>query len=148
LTNKIIRALENAGRDAEVISLCIKEAEKTHSYERLVKQLRKAGRTAEAEKWIHKGITATYKKWPGIAGFLKKELLDIRSRQKDWLYVAAICADEFFEEPSLKAFEDLQKASEKAGVWFPVREAILHFLKRGGKSPGSTHGLAPARYGV
>ncbi|MEW6002795.1 MAG: SWIM zinc finger family protein [Nitrospirota bacterium] len=134
LTNKIIRALENAGREAEVISLCIKEAEKTHSYERLVKQLRKAGRTTEAEEWIHKGITATRKKWPGIAGFLKKDLLDIRSRQKDWLYVAAICADEFFENPGLKAFEELRKASEKAKVWPHVREAILHFLKTG-KNP-------------
>ncbi len=131
LTNEIIRALENAGRETEVISLCIKEAEKTHSYERLVKQLRKAGRTTEAEEWIYKGITATRKKWPGIAGFLKKELLDIRSRQKDWLSVAALCADEFFEKPCLKAFEELQKTSEKAKVWPQVREAILHFLKTG-----------------
>jgi uncharacterized Zn finger protein len=134
LTNKIIRALGNAGRDAEVISLCINEAEKTHSYERLVKHLRKAGRTAEAEEWIQKGITATRKKWPGIAGFLKKELLDIRSRQKDWLSVAALCADEFFENPCLKTFEELQKASERAKVWPQVREAILHFLKTG-KNP-------------
>jgi uncharacterized Zn finger protein len=34
LTNEIIRALGNAGREEEVISLCLKEAEKNHSYER------------------------------------------------------------------------------------------------------------------
>ncbi|OGW44847.1 MAG: hypothetical protein A2Y66_06785 [Nitrospirae bacterium RBG_13_41_22] len=134
MTNEIIRALENAGREGEVIPLCIMEAERTYNYERLVKQLKKAGRTAEAEEWIHKGIVATRKKWPGIAGFLKKELLDIRSHKKDWLYVTALCADEFFEKPCLKAFEEIQKASEKAKVWPPVREAILHFL-RSGKNP-------------
>ena len=134
LTTKIIRALENAGREEEVISLCLKKAEKTHSYERLVKQLQKAGRTAEAEEWIRRGILATHKKWPGIAAALTRELLDIRRLRKDWLFVAAIRADEFFENPGLKAFEELQKASEKAKVWPPVREAILHFLKTG-KNP-------------
>lgn len=137
LTNKIIWALENSGRKEEIVPLCLKEAEKTHSYERLVKQLRMAGRTAEAEEWIRKGISATYKKWPGIAAALTKELLDIRRLRKDWLFVAAILADEFFENPGLKAFEEIQRASEKAKVWPPVREAILHFLKTG-KNPRET----------
>jgi uncharacterized Zn finger protein len=102
--------------------------------ERLVKQLRRAGRTAEAEEWIRRGISATHKKWPGIAAALTGELLDILRLRKDWLFVAAIRADEFFENPGLKAFEELQRASEKAKVWPSVREAILHFLKTG-KNP-------------
>lgn len=126
-----MRALENAGREEEIIPLCLKEAEKTYSYERLVKRLRKAERTAEAEEWIRWGISATHKKWPGIAAALTRELLDIRCLRKDWLFVAAVRADEFFENPGLKAFEELQKTSEKAKAWPPVREAILHFLKTG-----------------
>ncbi len=131
LTDKIIWALENAGREEEVIPLCLKEAEKTYSYERLVKRLRMAGRTAEAEEWIRRGISATNNKWPGIAGFLKKELLTIRNLKRDLPFVAALCADGFFENPCLKTFEELQKASERAKVWPQVREAILHFLKTG-----------------
>lgn len=134
LTNKIIQALENAGRQDEVFSLCMQEAERTSSYERLVKRLRKAGRNAEAEEWIRKGITATCNKWAGIASTLKSELLDIRRLKKDWLYVAALHADEFFDRPSLSAFEELRKASEKARVWLPVREVVLNFLETG-KNP-------------
>ncbi|MBI4685617.1 MAG: SWIM zinc finger domain-containing protein [Nitrospirae bacterium] len=134
LTDEIIGALENAGRHNEVLSLCMQEAEKSGSYERLVKKLRKAGLTEEAEEWIYKGIMATCNKWPGIAGMLKKELLDIRRLKKDWLFVAALHADEFLDRPSLSAFEELRKASEKAKVWFPVREAILNFLETG-KNP-------------
>ena len=54
--------------------------------------------------------------------------------KKDWLYVAALHADEFFEHPSLSAFEELRKASDKAKVWLPVREVVLDFLKTG-KNP-------------
>lgn len=54
LTGEIIHALENAGRNAEVIDLCMKEAETTGSYVRLVKLLRKARRVSEAEAWIRK----------------------------------------------------------------------------------------------
>jgi uncharacterized Zn finger protein len=131
LTDEILHALENAGRQDEALSLCKQEAERTHSYDRLIKHLRKVGHTAEAETWIRKGISATCKKWPGIASSLKGELLNIRSLKRDWLFVAALHADDFFWGPSLKIFEDLKKASEKASVWPPVREAMLHFLETG-----------------
>lgn len=131
LTDEIIRALESAGRNAEMIDLCTKEAETTGSYVRLVKQLRKAQRISEAESWIRKGITATLSKLPGIASDLKNELLEIRRRNKDWFYVAAIRADEFFENPGIEPFKDLKSASEKAEVWPQVRETALHFLEFG-----------------
>jgi len=131
LTDQIISALENAGRRDAVLSLCKQEAERTRSYVRLVKHLRKAGRTDEAEEWIRKGIAAALKKSPGIAESLKDELLEIRSLRKDWAFVAALRAGDFIEHQSFKAFEDLKKSSEKAKVWPPVREAVLHFLETG-----------------
>ncbi len=135
LSDEVIHAMGNAGRQDEVLSLCKHEAERTHSYDRLVKHLRKAGHTVEAEEWIRKGIAATFQKWPGIASSLKGELLNMRSLKKDWLFVAALYADEFFVKPSLNAFKDLQKASEKAKVWPSVRKAMLHFLETG-ERPG------------
>ena len=131
LTDDIIRAMENAGRQEEAITLCLQEAEITSSYDRLVKQLRKARRSAEAEEWIRKGIAATSDKLPGIANGLKEELLDMRRRKKDWDFVAAVLVDDFFERPSLDAFKDIRKASEKARVWEPVRKVALHFLESG-----------------
>ena len=100
LTNWIIQALEESGRKEEVIPLCEREAEKTASYERLVKALIKARRWKEAEDWIHKGIRATEKKWPGIASNLRTNLKEIRAKTGDWHRVAAIEADEFFGSPS------------------------------------------------
>jgi len=142
LLDEIIHALENARRQKEVIPLCMKEADATRSYKRLVEQLRKAGRTEEAEEWIRKGITAIKNKWPGISSSLKEELLNIRSIKKDWLFVAALRADDFFDQPALRAYEDLQKASEKAKVWPKVRESVLHFLETG-KTDGKGDGQWP-----
>ena len=61
LSNWIIRAFENAGRQEQIIPLCEQEAVKTGSYTRLVDALRKAKRLGEAEQWIHRGIKATQK---------------------------------------------------------------------------------------
>lgn len=133
MSDEIIRALENAGRKDEVITLCLQEAEITSSYDRLVKHLRKAKRDAEAEEWIRKGIAATSDKWLGIANGLKEELLDMRRRKRDWNFVAAVLVDDFFGNPSLDAFKELRKASEKAHASEPVRKAVLHFLETGKK---------------
>jgi uncharacterized Zn finger protein len=131
LTDEIIKALKSAGRNEEAIALCLKEAEITCSYDRLVKELQNAGRDAEAEEWIRKGIAATLNKWPGIASSLKNALLDMRKRRKDWNFATALLADNFFDEPSLNAFKELQKAAERAQVWQPVKDAVMHFLKTG-----------------
>lgn len=147
LTDEILRVLGNAGREEEALALCRQEAEKTHSYVRLVKHLRKSGHTAEAEEWICKGIAATYNRWPGIAASLKSELLNIRSLKGDWLYVAALYADDFLERPGLKAFEDLKKASEKAKLWHLIREAMLSFLETG-KFPKQSSGWPLSDTGI
>jgi uncharacterized Zn finger protein len=131
LSGEVVRAMENAGREDEAIGLCLREAEATGSYERLVRKLRKAGRTTEAEEWIRKGVTATQNKLPGIASSLKKELLDIRQRKKDRPFAAALRADDFFEQPGLKTFKELQVAAEKARVWPTVRDACLEYLETG-----------------
>lgn len=129
LSSEVVRAMENAGREDEAIDLCLREAEAAGSYERLVRKLRTAGRTTEAEEWIRKGVTATQNKLPGIASSLKKELLDIRQRKKDWPFAAALRADDFFEQPCLKNFKELQVAAEKARVGPKVRAACLEFLE-------------------
>lgn len=131
LSDEVIRALENAGREEEAIARCFQEAEATGSYERLVKKLRIAGRTTEAEEWIRKGVKATQGTLPGIASSLKKELLDVRQRKRDWLFVAALRADDFFASPGLITFKDLHAACEKEHVWKEVRDACLMFLETG-----------------
>lgn len=138
LSNWLIRALDRAGRREEIIPLCQQEAEKTGSYLRLVEQFKKARRWEEAEQWIRKGIAATGKRWPGIAGQLRTSFREMRERAQDWTCVAALRADDFFAEPSLQTFQALQKAAKRAEVLPAVRAAALHYLETGAVPQPST----------
>ena len=131
LTNWLIRALEGAGRQGEIIPLCEHEAEKTGSYFRLIDRLKQAKRWEEAEKWIHKGIKATQQRWPGIADQLRTAWREIREREKNWSQVAALYADKFFQQPGLQSFRELQKAATRAKVWPAVETAARHYLETG-----------------
>jgi uncharacterized Zn finger protein len=131
LTDWLIHALEHAGRHDEIIPLCEREADETGSYVRLVQRLKAANRWEEAEQWIHKGIRTTQKHLPGIASELRTALRDIREKENDWPHVAAMHADDFFQHPTLQAFQELQRAAERAGVWPVVRAGALHYLETG-----------------
>jgi uncharacterized Zn finger protein len=129
LTDWIVRSLENAGRNEEIIPLCEKEAVKTGSYTRLVNVLRKAKRFEEAEQWIHKGIKATQKEWPGVASQLRDALREMREKEGSWLQVTAFRVEEFLQMPSLHGYKEMKKAAEKAKVWPAVRAASLLYLE-------------------
>ena len=131
LSNWAIHALERAGREEEIIPLCIAEAQKTVSYERLVKRLVAARRYEDAEKWIKEGIRDLGQKWPGIAAGLRGSLLEIRILQQNWPVVAALKVEEFVCHPSRQAFMECKKASGKTEAWPKVREFLLHFLEKG-----------------
>lgn len=131
LSDWVILALRNAGRHADIIPLCEREAETTGSYVRLVDYLLEAKRWEEAEQWIYKGIRATQKRWPGIASGLRTTLRQMREKEGDWLRVAAFRAEDFFSNPTLDTFEKLRKAAEKAEVWQAVKIASMDYLETG-----------------
>jgi uncharacterized Zn finger protein len=131
VTDWLIHALQYAGREDEIIPLCRQEAEQTGSYVRLVSYLVEADRQEEAEQWIRKGIEATQVKWPGIAHQLRQMQREMRASEKDWLRVAAFYAEDFFAQPTLQAYQEMQKAAERAEVWPAVRAAALHYLETG-----------------
>jgi uncharacterized Zn finger protein len=131
LTEWLINALEHAGQHEAIIPLCEHEAEATGSYVRLVNYLKSANRWEEAEQWIHKGIKTTQKHLPGIASELRTALRDNREKEGDWLEVATMRADDFFQHPTLHAFQELEKAAERADVWPSVRAGAMHYLETG-----------------
>jgi len=131
LSDRIIKALGHAGRQAEILLLCEREAEQTESYTRLVNRLKTAGQVEAAEQWIDKGIVATREGKPGIANELRDAWRDIRERANDWPQVAALYADDFFRAPSLRSYQALQRAAEKAEVWPAVKAIILEYLQTG-----------------
>jgi len=129
--NWLIQALENAGRSEEIIPLCEKEAEETGSYVRLVKYLKDTKRWQEAEQWIRKGIKDTQKKWPGIANQLRGELRDIKEREGNLIYVAALRFNDFISYPSLSTFQEMIEAAQKSDIASQVRIVALRFLETG-----------------
>jgi uncharacterized Zn finger protein len=131
LSNWIIRALEQAGREEEIIPLCQVEAQKTGSFTRLVDHLVVAKRYSDAEYWIQEGIRKTETEWPGIASELRQRLKEIRTSQKDWFAVATMQTEEFVRYPSEKTFIECQKASTKTKTWFNVRQHLLAYLEKG-----------------
>lgn len=126
-----IHALEEAGREKEIIPLCESEARLTGSYERLIKRLMTENRYEEAETWIQKGIAKIKKEWPGTASRLRERLQEIRRMQKNWPVVAAMAVDEFVRSPSQQTFSECRKATEKTNHWAKVREFLLRFLETG-----------------
>jgi len=126
-----IHALEGAGREAEIVPLCITEAKMTGRYDRLVQRLMAARRYEDAEKWIREGLRALGEKWPGIGASLRDKLRELRALEQNWPAVAALRVEEFVRHPSLQAFADCRKASLKAKAWPQVRESLLGYLEKG-----------------
>ena len=138
LSNWLILALKRAGRREEIIPLCRQEAEKTGSYLRFVEHLKKGKQWEEAEEWIRKGIVATEKQRPGIAVQLRTAFREMREEQQKWHSAAALRADDFFLEPSLQTFQELEKAAQRAGVGPEVRIAAMQYLETGTRPQPST----------
>jgi uncharacterized Zn finger protein len=131
LSNWVIQALEKAGRTDEVIPLCEREAEITGDYPRLVEWLRRSKRFKDAEEWIERGMKATRGKWPGIASGLRNVLREMRENEGNWPQAASFRAEDFFQDPSLATYKELQKAAQKAKVWPEVRSAAMIYLETG-----------------
>lgn len=127
----LIEALEKAGRGDEIIPWCEREAEATGNYLRLVERLGAAGRTAEAESWIARGIAVTEKEQPGVAEPLRDAWRRLREAAGDVLGVAAFHAEKFWAEASLPTLQALLAAAEAAGVGPAVRAAALRYLETG-----------------
>ncbi|MFZ5451703.1 MAG: SWIM zinc finger family protein [Thermodesulfobacteriota bacterium] len=131
LTRWVIHALERAGREAEIIPLCIAEAKMTGSYDRLVQRLMAAQRYGDAEKWVKKGLLAIGEKWPGTGAGLRDKLREIRTLEHNWPVVTALRVEEFVRRPSIQAFTDCRKAGGKAKAWPQVRASLLRYLENG-----------------
>jgi len=131
LSDWAIHALEQAGRKDEIIPLCIAEAKRTGSYDRLVKRLVAARCYEDAEKWIKQGLQDLGKEWPGITAGLRDKLREIRTLEKNWPAVAAMRVEEFVRNPSRQTFEECRKTAGKVKAWPDVRESLLHYLEKG-----------------
>ncbi len=143
----LIRALEYAGRENEILAVCEREARQTGSYERLVKRLIEKKQYEQAERWATEGIEKTIAKLPGIASSLEKLLGEMAIQRRQWPIAAAHAALDFFAHPSRDSFQRLLKAAAKAGCENSIRGIALNFLETGVSPlpPGKTSPKSTAK---
>ena len=131
VVDQLAWALQNAGLFEEAVLLCEREAEETGSYVRLVEMLLDAGQKEKAKEWIYRGIRETRKEKPGIAHRLRQTLIEIKEKEGDWLFTAALQAEEFFRDPKLSTYLNMQGAAEKTGVWQELGKIAHGYLEKG-----------------
>ncbi|MBN1982281.1 MAG: SWIM zinc finger domain-containing protein [Chitinivibrionales bacterium] len=142
LTDMAVNALSKSGRSDEIAPLCIRMAEATENYERIAEVLIGRGDAAGAQEWLRKGIVATAKHQSVVAQKLRCELIETCRSTRDWATAAALCADQFFEEPSLRTYTDLSMVCVKAGVWDRVKPVVIRFLETGHRPEPASGGAA------
>lgn len=131
-TNWLAKALQKAGRGAEVGPLFEREAVITGSYVRLVRHLIKAGAVDDAQRWAAAGVRAVPTTRAGVSRELVVAHAELARARKDWPVVAAHAAYEFFARPDVASFKTLCKSAAKAGCGPAVRAAAEQFLQTGG----------------
>lgn len=129
--DRLVQTLQNAELFEEIIPLCEREAEEKGSYVRLVGMLLESGQKEKAKEWIYRGIRETRKEKPGIARQLRQTLLEIKEKEGDLYFIAALQAEDFFRAPELSSYLDMWIAAEKAGIWQEVRKKAHIYLENG-----------------
>ncbi len=131
VVDRLIDALRKSGLSEEIIPISELEAERTGNYVRPVRELLDSGQKEKAEEWIYRGIKETREDEPGTAYELLQILLEIKEKEGNWLFVAALETEEFFRFPQLASYIKMQKAARKIGKWQEIREAALQYLRNG-----------------
>lgn len=133
---KIASALENAGREDEVVDLLVSSLKKTHCYESLVNLLLRLDRRDEAIAWCRKGIVACMKDAPGISVSLRNKMRSFAEEKGDDLLVAAYDTLKFLSYPGLSEYEQMRKSCMRVKKWEKVRDLALKYLETGRRPDG------------
>lgn len=138
LLNTLLEAYARAGWKDRIIPRLEDEADTSHCYPQLTDELLAAGERERARRWCIQGYTRTVDKAPGIASALQERLRTIAQEERRYDLVAAYRAQDFFDRPSSRDYQELRKAAEKAQCWPAVRNAVLRYLETG-QNPALGH---------
>ena len=131
LTGWLIAALEQTGREDEIIPLREREAEITGDYIQLIDLLIEEKHYEDAENWCQKAIANTDPNHPGTISDIEDRLRTIREKTGDHLSAATFYAEDFFSNPSLHTFQELCKSAQKAKVGPAVEAWARYFMETG-----------------
>lgn len=131
LTGWLIAALEQTGREDEIIPLREREAEITGDYIQLIDLLIEEKHYEDAENWCQKAIANTDSNHLGTISDIEDRLRTIREKTGDHLSAATFYVDDFFSNPSLHTFQELCEAAQKAKVGPAVEAWARYFMETG-----------------
>ena len=131
VTGWLIAALEQTGREDEILPLREREAEITGEYTQLIDLLIDEKHYEEAKNWCQKAITNTDPNHLGNISDIEDRLRTIQEKTGDYLSAATFYADDFFSNPSLHTFQELCKSAQKAKVGPAVEAWARYFLETG-----------------
>ena len=131
VTEWLIAALEQTGREDEIIPLREREAETTGEYTQLIDLLIEKKHYEDAENWCRKAIANTNPNHPGTISAIEDQLRTIREKTGDYLSATAFYANDFFAQPSLHTFQELCKSAQKAKVGPAIEAWARYFLETG-----------------
>ncbi len=127
----LIRTMEKAGRQKEIVPLCKREAPITLSFNRLVDRLMAERKWDKARRWCRQGLEAIADRCPGLHAELREQLQTINQSSGNPLAGLAIKAEEFFVRPGAEDFQALCKAARESGVGEGVEAWGRHYLHTG-----------------
>ena len=134
----LTEALEKAGRVDEIIPLLEREAPSALCYEEIVDRLIQADQRYDACRWAVKGFKETVGRWEGIARLMVERLLEDALQAENFALAGSYLAFKFFHDPDLELFREIQKCTNKVGLWPGVRQSILAFLESGERPDTAT----------
>lgn len=131
VTEWLIAALVQTGREDEIIPLREREAETTGEYTQLIDLLIEKKHYEDAENWCRKAIANTNPNHPGTISNIEDRLRTIREKTGDYLSAVTFYASDFFAQPSLHTFQELCKAARRAKVGPAVEAWARYFMETG-----------------
>ncbi|MCE1245707.1 MAG: hypothetical protein LWY06_03590 [Firmicutes bacterium] len=130
IIDNLIAALDNAGRNREIIPIAKHEAELTGNYDRLIVEYINANMFDEAEKLIFELY-----EMERVSGSYSHNrfrfLLEIKELKGDRMGYAALWANEFFRHRTLASYLYMLESAHKVGLRDIIRENALNFLETG-----------------
>lgn len=107
--DRLIEALRKAGLSEEIIPISELEAEITGNYARLIRELLDSGQKKKAEEWIYRGIKELREYKTDTAYELLQILIEIKEKEENWPFVAALETEDFFRFPQLSSYIKCRK---------------------------------------
>ncbi|MRR37190.1 hypothetical protein EG829_21535, partial [bacterium] len=113
LVTWLCTAYRRSGESQKVIPLLEEEADRCRSYDALVTALLEIGERERARRWCIRGFKHTVSDAPGIASGLQERLRQMAEKEGKFDLVAAYRADDFFDQPSVRAYDNLRQVVEQ-----------------------------------